>query len=84
MVSYLSNHNSVLQTKQSFELIQSYLTATIKIHRTFIWKATDEPHEELSQVLEDIQMVQRNDWNEMEGLFLENMAAIKWIKNALI
>ncbi|EGT53710.1 hypothetical protein CAEBREN_23389 [Caenorhabditis brenneri] len=75
----------VLKTKRNFDLVEAYTTTAIKTHRTLLWKATDEPeHEELTEVLEEMNKIHTETWNEMEGLFVENMAVVQWIKNALI
>ncbi|EFO97947.1 hypothetical protein CRE_15003 [Caenorhabditis remanei] len=75
----------VLKTKNNFELVQAYAATALKTHRSIVWNATDEPeHQELSEVLEEMAKYQRDSWNEMENLFVENMAVVQWIKNALL
>ena len=83
----LNPHNDfqVLKTKNNFELVQAYAATALKTHRSIVWNATDETeHQELSEVLEEMVKYQRDSWNEMENLFVENMAVVQWIKNALL
>lgn len=76
----------VLKTKTNFELVQAYAATATKIHRTIMWNASEgaSEHEELTEVLEEMAQVQMESWNEMENLFVENMAVVQWIKNALL
>ncbi|CAI5447747.1 unnamed protein product [Caenorhabditis angaria] len=75
----------VLKTKRDFELAQAYLTTAIKIHRTEIWKKSDETNDdELDEVLQLLSEAQNQSWNQYEELMIEDMAVVQWIKNALL
>ncbi|PIC32318.1 hypothetical protein B9Z55_012692 [Caenorhabditis nigoni] len=80
----------VLKTKKNFELVQSYAVTALKTHRSIVWSTKNgddvasPEDEELTEVLEEFYKYEKENWNELEDLFVENMAVVQWIKNALL
>uniref|UniRef100_A0A0K0DP03 Utp21 domain-containing protein n=1 Tax=Angiostrongylus cantonensis TaxID=6313 RepID=A0A0K0DP03_ANGCA len=76
----------VLKTRRDFDLVQAYLAASIKIHRSSLWRSDegDKEVDELLKTLEDLSLEEEFGWSNYDQIMVENAAVAQWIKNALI
>lgn len=73
----------ILRSHRDFELVQSYLAAFLKIHRSKLWTSSTEGVD-LDKTLGDLRDELKNSWEELDRLLLDNASVIQWIKTALL
>ncbi|VDM58338.1 unnamed protein product [Angiostrongylus costaricensis] len=78
--------SAVLKTRRDFDLVQAYLAASIKIHRSSLWRSDegDKEVDELLKILEDLSLEEEFGWSNYDQIMVENAAVAQWIKNALV